>query len=259
MDRRSIDTLDRRAATYSGERIRQFNAANAHYPPARAAERDILLDLLALRPGLEICDVAAGGGYLAGGIERRLGGACRTFCLENSRHFLESPPDRYTRLRGSLSAIPLPDASVDRVGCLVGLHHQEDKRRFFAEAGRVLRQGGVIAVGEVAEGSPPARFLNEAVDRWSDLGHDGMFFASGALTELLQGAGFDDVEERVHAYTWIVPDLAALVWYCRTLFRMSRASLDQVEVELRHYLRIDVDAGGAHLHWSLVCASARAG
>jgi len=251
------DSFDRRAATYDAARIRQYNEANAACRSARAIERDILVDLLELTPGLAICDVAAGGGYLADGIYDRLDGSCRIVCVENSTHFSESLPARYERLLCSLSDIDLESGTMDRIACLAGVHHQEDKQRFFDEAFRVLRPGGLLGVGDVLCGSPPARFLNEAVDRWSDLGHGGMFLAPGELSGLMENAGFSDVAESVHEYTWNFPELGDLVWFCKTLFRMTRAELGDVETELRRYLEIDVEPDAARLHWSLVYARAR--
>ena len=251
------DAFDSRAATYTSTRVARYNQANACHPYARETERRILIDGLDLRPGLDICDVAAGGGYLSDGIHERLGGRCRIICLENSAHFSESLPDRYERVLCSLSDIALPDVSVDRVACLAGLHHQEDKQRFFQEAHRILRPRGVIGVGDVLAGSTAGRFLNEAVDRWSDLGHDGMFFVPGELTVLMENAGFVDTTERLHEYTWTFPDLPALVWFCKVLFRMEKGDLEDVEKELRRYLRIEVSAEAACLHWSLVYGFAR--
>jgi SAM-dependent methyltransferase len=251
---RPFDAFDRRAATYTAARIRQYNEANERRPEARETERRILIDALELRPGLAICDVAAGGGYLADGIWERLNGECRIICLENSAEFLDSLPDRYERLGCSLSAIALPDQAVDRVACLAGVHHQEDKIAFFREACRVLRPSGLAVVGDVLVGTATARFLNEAVDRWSDLGHDGKFLAPGELTILLEQAGFTDVSEGIHQYTWDFASLDELVWFCKTLFRMTRATLDQAAAELHRYLRIDSDDDGARLHWTLAFA-----
>ncbi len=250
------DAFDRRAARYDAARNRQYNEANERYPNARTSEREILVDLLELTPGLEICDIAAGGGYLADGISARVNGDCRMLCVENSVHFSESLPDDYERVVCSLSELDLPNASVDRVACLAGVHHQEDKERFFAEAFRILRPGGRIAVGDVLSGSAPARFLNEAVNRWSDLGHAGLFLEHDELTRLMRNAGFVGAEERVHEYTWSVPNLGELAWFCKTLFRMTNASLAEVESEVRRYLEVDIDGDAARLHWSLVYASA---
>jgi ubiquinone/menaquinone biosynthesis C-methylase UbiE len=254
---RHEDAFDRRAAGYSAARIRQFNEAIEKHPTAREAERQILVDLLDLKPGNEICDVAAGGGYLAEGIYERLNGDCRIVCLENSAHFSESLPDRYERVLCSLSNIEIETRSLDRVACLAGMHHQEDKQRVFDEAFRILRVGGRIAVGDVLRGSAPARFLNEAVDRWSDLGHDGIFFETGELSRLLENAGFVEVVERLHEYTWDFPSFGDLAWFCKTLFRMTKAGIEDVEAELRRYIELDLEPGAARMRWSLVYASGR--
>jgi SAM-dependent methyltransferase len=251
------DAFDERAAAYTRERIELFNEANARWPQARATERRLLIERLDLRPGLTICDVGAGGGYLSDGIYEALGGACRIVCVENSAHFAESLADPYEKVVCSLSDLHLESASVDRVACLAGIHHQRDKARFFREAYRIARSGGSIAVGDVLAGSPPARFLNEAVDRHSDLGHDGMFLAAGELSALMHAAGFRELSETHHCYTWNFPDEPAMVRFCGSLFRMTKATPAQVAEELRRHLRIDVDRTGARLHWGLLFASGR--
>ena len=59
----------------------------------------------------------------------------------------EAPPGaRYEVVRGDLTALPFPDASVDRVIASEVLEHIPDDVTAFAEIARVLRPGGRVAV-----------------------------------------------------------------------------------------------------------------
>ena len=257
-DQREMDAHDRfdvRAQSYSPARVGLFNQANRRYPEARATERALLIERLNLEPGLAICDVGAGGGYLAEGIDAVLPGECRILCVENSGAFLDSIDDRFDKILSSLCRIDLADAMVDRVSCLAGLHHQERKGDFFREAHRILRPGGRVVVADVLDGSPPAKFLNDSVDRYTDIGHDGMFLHPGELTGLMTEAGFDNASEQYEEYTWNFPDRKTMIWFCQTLFRMGKATPQQVEQEIDRYLQVTESPSGVHLHWSLIYAN----
>jgi SAM-dependent methyltransferase len=251
------DSFDTRAESYTARRVQLFNDATSACPHARETERRLLMDRLALVEGLIICDIAAGGGYLSDGIFEALGGRCRIICIENSPEFLRSVPDRYEKIACSLTDLRLDDGSVDRVAFLTGIHHQRDKARFFREAYRILRPGGIIGIADVLDGSPPACFLSDAVDRYADLGHDARFLAPNELSSLLAESGFADIAEDYCRYTWNFADEATLVGFCQKLFVMVKADAATVAAELRRHLRIESGPGGARLHWSLVYGRAR--
>ena len=249
------DRFDDRAQSYTPQRVGLFNDANRANPEVRETERQLLISRLDLAPGMVVCDVDAGGGYLAEGIDRALGGDVRVICVENSKSFLDSIDGRFDKVLSSLGQIELPSDSADRVCSLAGLHHQEHKAQFFAEAFRILKPAGRLVVADVLAGTPPAQFLNDSVDRFTDIGHDGMFVDRDEFRILLADAGFEQAEEQYEQFTWNISSRDHLVSFCRTLFRMNGASQAEVAAEIDRHLEVSESATGVHLHWSLIYAA----
>jgi ubiquinone/menaquinone biosynthesis C-methylase UbiE len=103
-------------------------------------------------------------------------------------------------LKGEIEDIPLPTACVDVVisNCVINL--STDKVMALAEAARVLRPGGRLAVTDVVADPDLDEATRRDMEAWTGC-------IAGALTrehyrELLEGAGFGDVEiqetHRVH-------------------------------------------------------------
>lgn len=239
------------------QRGHMYNRASKRYPLARATERRLILDRLDLRAGLTVCDAPAGGGYVAAGIAELFGDGVRVICVEPSAKFAAGIDSKFDRVVSPLEKIDLPDASVDRVVSLAGLHHLPSKLAFFREAARILKPGGVFAVGDVMTGTPAALFLNGPVDRLSETGHDGEFLAAGELTRLLATAGLRNANEEHCRYTWDFPAEQAMAAYCKDLFGLTKADETEVRREIDKHLEVTIAAdGGAHMHWSLAYASA---
>jgi SAM-dependent methyltransferase len=69
-------------------------------------------------------------------------------------------------LKGEIEAIPLPDASVDVIisNCVINL--SADKDRVLAEAWRVLRPGGRLAVSDVVRRRAVPEALRRSMELW---------------------------------------------------------------------------------------------
>ena len=123
-----------------------------------AAQRrldDAVLDLAAMGDGLAVLDVGCGvGGTLANAAARWRG--LRAVGLNTDprqlavAEALDLPGDARVRwLEGDACRMPLPDRCVDRVISIEAAFHFASRRAFMAEARRVLRPGGVIALSDI--------------------------------------------------------------------------------------------------------------
>ncbi|NUT39772.1 MAG: methyltransferase domain-containing protein [Thermoactinospora sp.] len=107
---------------------------------------DAILDTL---PAGDALDAACGTGRLAA---RLAGRGHRVTGVDSSPEMLERARRRVPEgafLEGDLTAIPLPDGSVDLVTCSLALTHVRDLGPVFAEFGRVLRPGGHLVISDM--------------------------------------------------------------------------------------------------------------
>lgn len=164
--------------------------------------------LARLEPGEVVLDLGSGGGIDVLLSARRVGPTGWAIGLDFTDEMLELARENQRQagltnvefLKGSIEAIPLPDASVDVIisNCVINL--STDKPRALAEAIRVLRPGGRLAISDVVARAPVAPMLRRRVELWVGC-------VAGALEEreyrrLLAEAGFEAVEiEPTRIYT----------------------------------------------------------
>jgi arsenite methyltransferase len=156
--------------------------------------------LAALHPGETVLDLGSGGGIDVLLSARRVGPAGRAIGLDMTDEMLAlarqiqaaAGVSNVEFVKGTIEAMPLPDATVDVIisNCVINL--SADKRRVLQEAFRVLRPGGRFAVSDIVHrGEMPAAARAHA-DLWCGC-------VSGALsdteyTSLLAEAGFTNIE-----------------------------------------------------------------
>ena len=159
--------------------------------------------LAQLQPGEVVLDLGSGAGLDVLLSARRVGPAGKAYGLDMTDEMLalarrnqaEAGVANAEFLRGHLEDVPLPDASVDVVisNCVVNL--SPDKDRVLAEAFRVLKPGGRLAIADVVvEGEvPPA--LKRIVELWS--GCLAGALEVGEYRGKLVSAGFEDAEVEI--------------------------------------------------------------
>ncbi len=164
--------------------------------PSMAGERRIALEMLRIRPGDAVLDVACGTGSFsrafadAGGQVVGLD-ASRTMLAQAAR---ERPGDGVEYVRASATDLPFADASFDAVCCFAALYLIEDPLRAVAEIVRVLAPGGRVALlSSVARGPVPSRLADGVVRPLTGV----RVFGRDELTRELSAQGLVDVRLRL--------------------------------------------------------------
>src|SRR5439155_649355 len=153
-----------------------------------------------LRPGETVLDLGSGGGIDVLLSARRVGPTGKAYGLDMTDEMLALARDNQRKsgvenvefLRGEIENVPLPDGSVDVIisNCVINL--SADKDRVFAEALRVLKPGGRLAVSDVVvRGEVPAE-IRKSVELW--IGCVAGALGEHEYREKLAKAGFEAID-----------------------------------------------------------------
>ena len=156
--------------------------------------------LAKLNPGEVVLDLGSGGGIDVLLSAKRVGPTGKAYGLDMTDEMValanqnkrKAGAENVEFLKGEIEHIPLPDNSVDVIisNCVINL--SADKDRVFAEAFRVLRPGGRLAVSDVVTRGEVDRGIRQNILLWVGC-------VAGALEESeyrdkLASAGFEQVD-----------------------------------------------------------------
>ena len=152
-----------------------------------------------LRPGERVLDLGSGGGIDVLLSARRVGPDGFAYGVDMTEEMLDlarrnaaaAGATNVAFLRGTIEAVPLPDASVDVVisNCVVNL--SPDKPAVLAEAFRVLTPGGRLGISDVV--AEDHLTPEQRVERGSWAGCIAGALSFTEYRALLDAAGFVDV------------------------------------------------------------------
>jgi len=190
---------------YDADRLRRV--------PAGAVESfagvGYFFDLAGLTSGEAVVDLGSGSGMDALYAADYVGPTGRVVGIDFTLEQLEkarklaagSGAAQVEFLEGRIEAVPLPDASMDCVISNGVINLAPDKHAVFAEAARVLRRGGRLAIADIITEKP----LTEAIVCNADLWASCIGGAAEQETYLqaIESAGFRVDTLRVNAYAFL--------------------------------------------------------
>jgi ubiquinone/menaquinone biosynthesis C-methylase UbiE/DNA-binding transcriptional ArsR family regulator len=163
------------------------------YVPGRSW-KGIAEALLKLMPPMVIADLGAGEGTISQLMAQR---AKRVIAIDNSEKMVEFGSELARKHNianleyrlGDLEDVPIRGGTVDLAFLSQALHHASHPERAIAEARRILKPGGRIAVLDLNR-----HHFEEAREMYADL---WLGFTELEIEHYLKNAGFKDVETAV--------------------------------------------------------------
>jgi arsenite methyltransferase len=167
------------------------------------------LDLAHLQPGERVLDLGAGSGMdafvasLAVGAQGQVVGLDMTDAQLAKAERLRSQHgiEHVTFQHGHIEQLPFDDASFDAVISNGVINLAPDKTRVFAEAARVLRPGGRLAIADIVTEEPLTEAIVCDVDLWASC--IGGAPQEQTYREAMAGAGFRVEVTKTNPYRFL--------------------------------------------------------
>ena len=163
------------------EQVKQQFGANAafyltHAPHAQGKSLERLVELTAPKPDWHVLDIATGGGHVAYMFAPHV---ARVWATDITEEMLAQVRDEARKRKlgnirtayAKAEMLPFEDATFDLVTCRIAPHHFESIPQFLAEAARVLKRNGMLAVVDnVVPAGSVGDYVN-AFERFRDPSH----------------------------------------------------------------------------------------
>lgn len=158
------------------------------------------ISLAELQSGQTVLDLGSGGGLDCILAAQKVGETGHVIGVDMTPEMLEKARANIQRLglknvefrQGFLEALPVEENSIDVIisNCVINL--SPDKAKAFAEAFRVLRPGGKLAVSDIVTNGPLPEIVKNSLSGWASC-------VSGAIdvneyTSAMQAAGLVDIQ-----------------------------------------------------------------
>lgn len=224
------------------KRANDYHWAMQKYPDVRSYEFESLIGNTDFSNIKNVLDIPSGGGYL----KKYLPNNIELISADFSEGFTNENIQLVDPTQFSYS-----DNSFDLVLSLSGLHHLNDVPKFVNECLRVLKANGSFIFSDVKKDTAVDIFLNEFVNEYNSLGHNGIFFTEDSFNEfpLLQQK---IIRTQYNQYPFVFKDKSEMLCFFSYFFGLDKANENIIYDGIRDILGIKSTANGLEVDWGLI-------
>jgi SAM-dependent methyltransferase len=157
------------------------------------------ITLASLEPGQTVLDLGSGAGLDCFFAAKKVGETGQVIGVDMTPEMIERARSSAQRLniqnvefrQGYLEDLPVESGIVDVIisNCVINL--SPDKSRVFAEAFRVLKPGGKLAVSDIVTDGPLPEAIKKSLSAWA--GCVAGAVEAAEYTSMMESAGFTDI------------------------------------------------------------------
>jgi SAM-dependent methyltransferase len=224
------------------KRANDYHYVMQKYPDVRSYEFESLIGSTDFSSIKNVLDIPSGGGYLKKYLPKNI----ELISADFSEGFTNEHIQLVNPTQFSYS-----DNSFDLVLSLSGLHHLNDVPKFVHECLRVLKQNGSFIFSDVKKDTPVDLFLNEFVNKYNSLGHNGIFFTENSFNEfpLLQQK---IIRTQYNQYPFVFKDKSEMLCFFSYFFGLDKANEDIIYDGIRDILGVKSTENGLEVDWGLI-------
>jgi SAM-dependent methyltransferase len=223
------------------KRANDYHYAMQKYPDVRSYEFESLIGSTDFSNIKNVLDIPSGGGYL------------KKYLPKNieliSADFSEGFTNDYIQLANP-TQFSYPDNSFDLVLSLSGLHHLNDVPKFVNECLRVLKHNGSFIFSDVKKDTAVDFFLNDFVNKYNSLGHNGIFFTENSFNDLPLQEKI--IRTQYNQYPFLFKDKSDMLCFFSSFFGLDKANEDIIYDGIRDILGVKSTENGLEVDWGLI-------
>ncbi len=251
------------------ERWENYRKANSSYPQVRAIELNKIIKFVDAKQGETILECGTGNGYLTIPLAKSVGKNGTLISYDVTKENLEYVEYLNKDLKLNIITKEQPrnyifsekDNSINKIVSIATMHHYDNRDKKTGHSGklqamqefsRVLKSGGKVIIGDVANNTDSQRYF-DAINNPQycyPTGHPHDFFDLNLAKKLCKLSGLKFISFKIYSTPWVFKDDKEAMDFLHTIHNAKCSAEESFEIA-KKYLKYTKLNNKVKLGWKL--------